>query len=151
MMALVREDLRQSSAASNLVFNEKVKALIKEGRDIAHFAFGQSPFPIPECLTKAVQDYAHVHDYLPMAGACPRFIPEHLLASVSQLTPSVLGHIFTLRFVYVYTILLTLARVYGGQKINDHSLHYFNPHTSFWSCIKSPISNQNRYENASWY
>lgn len=70
-MALVREDLRQSSAASNLVFNEKVKALIKEGRAISHFAFGQSPFPIPECLTKAVQDNAHVHDYLPMAG-----IPE---------------------------------------------------------------------------
>lgn len=68
---LVRKDLAETSAASNLIFNEKVKALIKEGRDIAHFAFGQSPFPIPECLTKALQEYAHVHDYLPMAG-----IPE---------------------------------------------------------------------------
>ncbi|XP_050729782.1 aspartate aminotransferase-like [Eriocheir sinensis] len=65
---LVKESLANSKAAYNLVFNEKVKALIKEGRDIAHFAFGQSPFPIPECLTKAVQEHVHVHDYLPMAG-----------------------------------------------------------------------------------
>ncbi|MPC26200.1 hypothetical protein E2C01_019334 [Portunus trituberculatus] len=32
-----------------------------------------------------------------------------------------------------------------------HSLHYFNPYISFWSCIKSPNSKQNEYENASWY
>ncbi|MPC93544.1 hypothetical protein E2C01_088677 [Portunus trituberculatus] len=28
-------------------------------------------------------------------------------------------------------ILLTLGRVYGGQKINGHSLHYFNPNMIF--------------------
>ncbi|MPC70706.1 hypothetical protein E2C01_064960 [Portunus trituberculatus] len=31
------------------------------------------------------------------------------------------------------------------------SLHYFNPDISFSSCIKSPNSKQNEYENASWY
>ncbi|MPC36307.1 hypothetical protein E2C01_029761 [Portunus trituberculatus] len=30
-----------------------------------------------------------------------------------------------------YTILFTLGRVYGGQKINGHSLHYCNPHMCF--------------------
>ncbi|MPC92918.1 hypothetical protein E2C01_088030 [Portunus trituberculatus] len=28
-------------------------------------------------------------------------------------------------------ILFTVGRVYGGQKINGHSLYYFNPHISF--------------------
>ncbi|KAG7174087.1 Aspartate aminotransferase-like [Homarus americanus] len=71
LKGLVRPDLANSSAASNLAFNEQVKALIRSGRKVYHFAFGQSPFPIPECMTKAVQEYAHVHDYLPMVG-----IPE---------------------------------------------------------------------------
>ncbi|MPC61562.1 hypothetical protein E2C01_055635 [Portunus trituberculatus] len=33
--------------------------------------------------------------------------------------------------MYNLTILLTLERVYGGQKINGHSLHYSNPQISF--------------------
>ncbi|MPC83229.1 hypothetical protein E2C01_077933 [Portunus trituberculatus] len=44
---------------------------------------------------------------------------------------SILGHIFTLRFVYDWTILLTLGKVYRGQKINGYSLHYFNPPHKF--------------------
>ncbi|XP_069998079.1 aspartate aminotransferase [Penaeus vannamei] len=68
---LVRADLANSTAASNLAFNEKVKGMIRSGRKVYHFAFGQSPFPIPPCLVRAMQEYAHVHDYLPMTG-----IPE---------------------------------------------------------------------------
>ncbi|MPC92448.1 hypothetical protein E2C01_087538 [Portunus trituberculatus] len=30
-----------------------------------------------------------------------------------------------------FTILLTLRRVNGGQKINGHSFHYFNPPHEF--------------------
>ncbi|MPC45997.1 hypothetical protein E2C01_039704 [Portunus trituberculatus] len=36
--------------------------------------------------------------------------------------PSILGHVFILRFMYDWIILLTLGRVCGGQKINGHSL-----------------------------
>ena len=39
-----------------------------EGRDIYHLAFGQSPFPIPECFTKELMNFAHKNDYLPVAG-----------------------------------------------------------------------------------
>ena len=42
-----------------------------------------------------------------------------------------------------YETLMTLERVYGGQKINGQRLHYFNPHMSFWSCIKSTNNNLN--------
>ena len=37
---------------------------------------------------------------------------------IRRLTPSVLGHISTASFTYIYTISLTLGRVYGGQKLN---------------------------------
>ncbi|MPC28300.1 hypothetical protein E2C01_021501 [Portunus trituberculatus] len=46
-------------------------------------------------------------------------------------TRYVLGHIFTLRFLYDLTILLTLGRVYGDQKINGYSFHYLNPPRKF--------------------
>ncbi|MPC17270.1 hypothetical protein E2C01_010119 [Portunus trituberculatus] len=42
-----------------------------------------------------------------------------------------MGFIFNVSFVYNYMILLTLGRVYGGEKINSQSLHCFNPHISF--------------------
>ncbi|MPC09333.1 hypothetical protein E2C01_001941 [Portunus trituberculatus] len=45
-------------------------------------------------------------------------------------TRPVLRRIFTLSFGCDW-VLLILGRVYGGQKINSHSLHYYNPHTSF--------------------
>ena len=73
-------------------------------------------------------------------------LPDWLISNIIHLTyssfllctypHSVLRHIFTMSFGYDYTVLLTLARVYGGKKINDQSLYYFNPHMSLWSCIK---------------
>ncbi|MPC17162.1 hypothetical protein E2C01_010009 [Portunus trituberculatus] len=36
------------------------------------------------------------------------------------------------------------------RRLMVHSLQYFNPHISFYNCIKSPHSNQNEYENMSW-
>ena len=41
--------------------------------------------------------------------------------------------------------------VYGGQKINGQSLYYFDPHTSFWTCIKSPSNEQNEVKKRSQY
>ena len=43
-------------------------------------------------------------------------------------------------------ILLTLGRVYGGQRINSHSLYYSNPHKSFLSCRKVTINKLSKYE-----
>ncbi|MPC66639.1 hypothetical protein E2C01_060789 [Portunus trituberculatus] len=39
--------------------------------------------------------------------------------------PSVLGSIFTTSFGYDSKILLTSGRIYGGQKINGHSFHFY--------------------------
>ncbi|XP_059143853.1 aspartate aminotransferase-like [Physella acuta] len=69
----IRSDLleRNYSGASNLAFNEKIKRLNKEGQNISHFGFGQSPFPIIETAIGALQKQAHQNSYLPVQG-----IPE---------------------------------------------------------------------------
>ncbi|MPC71448.1 hypothetical protein E2C01_065725 [Portunus trituberculatus] len=48
-------------------------------------------------------------------------------------------------------ILLTLGRVYGGQKINSHSLHYSNPPHKFLKLYKITKYEENEYGNVSWY
>jgi len=67
-MSLLREDLLGYSGASNLAFNEEIKRRKANGEDIVHFGFGQSPFPVPECLVLKLKEFAHVHDYLSVAG-----------------------------------------------------------------------------------
>ncbi|KAK6985606.1 aspartate aminotransferase [Biomphalaria glabrata] len=69
-VTLVRPDLtlKQYSSASNLAFNEKIKSLIKEGQNIYHFGFGQSPFPVLETAVDYLKKYASENDYLPVQG-----------------------------------------------------------------------------------
>jgi len=65
---LLREDLSSHSKASNLAFNEKVKGLQAAGQTVYHFAFGQSPFSVPEPFVRQLQAVAGDHDYLNVAG-----------------------------------------------------------------------------------
>ena len=53
------------------------------------------------------------------------------MAKISKrciLTQSVQRHIFILSFEYDLMVLLTLARVYGGQWINGQSVLFHAPH-----------------------
>jgi len=65
---LIREDLANYGGASNLAFNEKVKSLQKAGHEIYHFAFGQSPFPVPTPFVRHLKETAGINDYLSVAG-----------------------------------------------------------------------------------
>ncbi|KAF2364126.1 Aminotransferase class I/classII, partial [Trinorchestia longiramus] len=65
---ILREDLRTASTASNLAFNEKIKDLQESGRTIYNFGFGQSPFPAPPCFVRALQQWSHRTEYLPVRG-----------------------------------------------------------------------------------
>lgn len=66
--SLIREDLSNYGGASNLAFNEKVKALQSSGQEIYHFAFGQSPFPVPQPFVRHLRETAGINDYLSVAG-----------------------------------------------------------------------------------
>ena len=48
--------------------NERSRALEESGRKIYRFGLGQSPFPVPEEVTSALQEHAHEKDYLPVQG-----------------------------------------------------------------------------------
>jgi len=58
-------NLRESAT---LAINMKALELRKEGRDISHFGFGQSPFPVPENIQEALRQNAHRKAYLPTRG-----------------------------------------------------------------------------------
>lgn len=49
------------------------RQLQSEGRDIYHLGFGQSPFPIPQFAQDELKKYAHVGEYLPVAGKYSSF------------------------------------------------------------------------------
>ncbi|ELT91252.1 hypothetical protein CAPTEDRAFT_214481 [Capitella teleta] len=65
---LIRDDLKDYCPASNLAFNEKVRQLISQGEQIYHFGFGQAPFPVVECMTRALKENAAQNAYLSVAG-----------------------------------------------------------------------------------
>lgn len=66
--SVLREDLSSYSGASNLKFNEKIKALQAAGEEIFHFGFGQSPFPVPAPFVNHLQETASINSYLNVAG-----------------------------------------------------------------------------------
>lgn len=51
-----------------LAINQQMNRLEAAGKEVYRFGFGQSPFPVPELVVKALQANAARKDYLPTAG-----------------------------------------------------------------------------------
>ena len=58
----------QFELSPTLAANELAQARRKRGLDVLHMGFGESPFPVPARLNKALQDNAGLKQYLPTAG-----------------------------------------------------------------------------------
>lgn len=54
--------------SATLAINLKARQMRREGREVFHFGFGQSPFPVPESLQEALRRNADKKDYLPTRG-----------------------------------------------------------------------------------
>jgi len=67
-LKLLRSDLHNYKAASNLSFNNHIKDLISKGRKIHHFGFGESPFPVPEPFKQGLIESAGSNEYLSVEG-----------------------------------------------------------------------------------
>ena len=65
---LIRPELSDYAPASNLMLNEKIKALIASGKTVYHLAFGQSPFPLMESARLSLAENADKTAYMPVAG-----------------------------------------------------------------------------------
>lgn len=61
-------NVRGLKTSATLAINEASNQLIKEGKKVYKFGLGQSPFPVPESVVKALQENAHQKDYLPVKG-----------------------------------------------------------------------------------
>ncbi|MCP2669945.1 aminotransferase class I/II-fold pyridoxal phosphate-dependent enzyme [Maricaulaceae bacterium EIL42A08] len=61
-------NLRSLGLSATLEINERSAALAAEGRKIYKLGLGQSPFPVPDQLQRALQDNAHQKDYLAVQG-----------------------------------------------------------------------------------
>ncbi len=68
MKNLVKKNILDLTPSATLEINEKCKELIREGKKIYRFGFGQSPFPVPKKIVEALKEHADKKDYLPMQG-----------------------------------------------------------------------------------
>ena len=70
-MSWIKADLAAGAGASNLTFNEKIKALRAQGETIHHLGFGQCPFPLPKLAVEECQKHAWRSTYAPIQGIKP--------------------------------------------------------------------------------
>ena len=68
MQNLTKKSILKLKQSSTLVINEKCKKLIKQGKKVYQFGFGQSPFPVPKKIVNALISNAHRKEYLPIQG-----------------------------------------------------------------------------------
>jgi len=61
-------NVRGMGASATVAINERSNELRAQGRRIFKLGLGQSPFPVPARVVRALQDHAHEKDYLPVTG-----------------------------------------------------------------------------------
>lgn len=54
--------------SATLAINLQARAARKSGKDVVHFGFGQSPFPVHSGIQDALKQNVHQKDYLPTRG-----------------------------------------------------------------------------------
>ena len=68
MNKFIKDQIVQLKPSATLAMNEESNRLIRSGKKVYKFGFGQSPFPIPESVILALKNNANKHTYLPMQG-----------------------------------------------------------------------------------
>ncbi len=61
-------NVRGLPQSATIAINDRSKRLQQEGRTIYRLGLGQSPFPVPQPVVRALKSHAHEKDYLPAKG-----------------------------------------------------------------------------------
>ncbi len=61
-------NVRGLKPSATVAINERSDELRRAGREIFKLGLGQSPFPVPHPVVRALQSHAHEKDYLPARG-----------------------------------------------------------------------------------
>ena len=84
MTSKVKKNILRLKESSTLAINERSKNLIKKGKKVYQFGFGQSPFQIPNKVVETLKKNAHKKEYLPIQGLpelrdkISKYLLEHL-------------------------------------------------------------------------
>jgi len=68
MSKIIKDQISKLKPSATLAINEESNKLIKKGKKIYKFGFGQSPFPVPNSVVSALKDSANKNTYLSMQG-----------------------------------------------------------------------------------
>ena len=68
MIKITKDQINKLRPSATLAINEKSSKLIKSGKKVYKFGFGQSPFPVPDSVISALKNNANKNTYLPMQG-----------------------------------------------------------------------------------
>jgi len=68
MKPTINKNITYLKPSATLVINERSNALVQSGKQVYKLGFGQSPFPVPKIVVKALKKNAHQKDYLPVKG-----------------------------------------------------------------------------------
>jgi len=61
-------NIRGMHQSATVAINDLSKTMQKEGQEVFKLGLGQSPFPVPDIMTRALQENAHQKDYLMVKG-----------------------------------------------------------------------------------
>ena len=61
-------NVRGLTESATLAINNQSNRLIRQGKHVYRLGLGQSPFPVPEVVQKALRQNSHQKDYLPVQG-----------------------------------------------------------------------------------
>jgi len=68
MNKIIKDQINQLRPSATLAINEESNRLIRSGKKVYKFGFGQSPFPVPDSIISALKKNANKNTYLPMQG-----------------------------------------------------------------------------------
>jgi len=61
-------NVRGLTESATLAINNQSNQLIRQGKHVYRLGLGQSPFPVPDVVQKALRQNSHQKDYLPVQG-----------------------------------------------------------------------------------
>lgn len=64
----LNQDITGLKESATLKINQLALGMRREGNEVFHLGFGQSPFPVQEKIIQKLQAHAHEKDYLPTLG-----------------------------------------------------------------------------------
>ena len=68
MNKIIKNQITKLRPSATLAINEESNKLIRCGKKVYKFGFGQSPFPIPDSIVLALKNAADKNTYLQMQG-----------------------------------------------------------------------------------